>query len=418
MRDALMKKPVSHYESLNVTRDAPTEVIRAAYKSLSQKHHPDKNVGNQAAADMMSRLNAAYTVLSDPEQRQLYDLQMVEEQLAASGGVPVLQRMRKAAFSRNGRIAAAVVGTVSVGLSLVVWSGRVDEEKSRMLAQAAMYQAGAEAPPASDWPVPTYGRSDSNERSGSGKSKSSSVAVIEMAGPSGLGGSAAESSSAPAASKAPAAASAPVKQSEFERLTAMLKGMGLGLHKLELPSAASNSKPAAASPAPAQPPAVATAKASTPLKASDAAAPAAPKSAVAGEPGRAREEAERPPVQEAARSESRVVTDASRSSAPASTVTASAGNASRNTVVADARDCPTPTYPERSYRNGETGTVLLSLLVGNDGRVIESKVQKSSGFPELDKATKKAVAQCKFKPADGQTEPVWTRMVYAWSLDQ
>lgn len=113
-----------------------------------------------------------------------------------------------------------------------------------------------------------------------------------------------------------------------------------------------------------------------------------------------------------------MVADAGRTSAPAAALAASAANASRNTVVADARDCPTPTYPDRSYRNGETGTVLLSLLVGTDGRVVESKVQKSSGYPELDKATKKAVAQCKFKPADGQTEPVWTKMVYAWSLDQ
>jgi TonB family protein len=419
MRDALMKKPVSHYESLNVTRDAPTEVIRAAYKSLSQKHHPDKNVGNQAAADTMSRLNAAYTVLSDPEQRKQYDLQMVEEQLAAGGAVSVLFQLRRAAFSRRGRIAAALVGTVSVGLMLVVWSARVDEEKSRMLAQAAVYQSGTEAPPASDWPALSYGKNDSSERGG--KSKGASVAVIETAGPSGLGGSGAEPASAapPAKAAAVASTSAGVKQSEFERLTAMLKGMGLGLHKLELPSIAS-SKPAAPAPVPA--PAQATAKSPAPARTGDAvaAAPAAasaPRSAAATEASRAREE-ERPVAQEAARSESRAVADAGRASAPAAAIVASAGNAARNTVITDPRDCPTPTYPERSYRNGETGTVLLSLLVGNDGRVIESKVQKSSGFPELDKATKKAVAQCKFKPADGQVEPVWTKMVYAWSLDQ
>jgi len=132
---------------------------------------------------------------------------------------------------------------------------------------------------------------------------------------------------------------------------------------------------------------------------------------------------DRPTAAEPARSEGKALAEAGRVNPTAAAVTASSATfstaaRSTGTIVADARDCPTPAYPERSYRNGETGTVLLSLLVGNDGRVIESKVQKSSGFPELDKATKKAVAQCKFKPVDGQTEPVWTKMVYAWSLDQ
>src|SRR5471032_3712536 len=77
-----MTKLHSHYESLNVTRDAPPEVIRAAYRSLSQKHHPDKNSGNQHAEQMMARLNAAYSVLSDADQRELYDLHILSEQRA------------------------------------------------------------------------------------------------------------------------------------------------------------------------------------------------------------------------------------------------------------------------------------------------------------------------------------------------
>jgi len=192
MRDAVMKKYVSHYESLNVTRDAPTEVIRAAYKSLSQKHHPDKNVGNQAAADMMSRLNAAYTVLSDPEQRKLYDLQMVQEQLAAGDAASPLLRLRQVAFSRNGRIAAAVVGTVSAVMVIILWNARVEEEKSRLLAQAAVYQTGTEAPSNNSWPALSFGRPDSNERDNGAKSKKAAVAVIEVSGPSGLGGSGGE----------------------------------------------------------------------------------------------------------------------------------------------------------------------------------------------------------------------------------
>ena len=76
-----MTKFHSHYESLNVTRDAPPEVIRAAYRSLSQKHHPDKNSGNDEAARVMARLNAAYSVLSDAGQRELYDLQLGQQRI-------------------------------------------------------------------------------------------------------------------------------------------------------------------------------------------------------------------------------------------------------------------------------------------------------------------------------------------------
>ena len=395
MRDVLMKKPVSHYESLNVTRDAPTEVIRAAYKSLSQKHHPDKNVGNQAAAEMMMRLNTAYSVLSDPEQRRQYDRHMHEEphgDIAPS----LLHKLLAVAFSRNGRIAAAVAGTISVGVMLMLWSARGEEEKSRMLAQAAVYTPGAEAPPASDWPALSFGKSEP-------RAKSKAVAVIETNGPSGLRASGSESASPAPSAKPAQAASAAVKPSEFERLTAMLKGMGLGLHKLDAPVA----------------PPPAPAKSAAPARTNDAPAAiaaAAPSAAASSPASRTAAAEDKPTAAEPTRGESKALAEASRASAPAAAITPSPARSS--TVVADARDCPTPTYPERSYRNGETGTVLLSLLVGNDGRVIESKVQKSSGFPELDKATRKAVVQCKFKPADGQTEPVWTKMVYAWSLDQ
>lgn len=62
----------SHYETLSVARDAPQEVIRAAYKALSQKWHPDRNVSPDAA-DVMLALNAAYAELSDADKRFQYD---------------------------------------------------------------------------------------------------------------------------------------------------------------------------------------------------------------------------------------------------------------------------------------------------------------------------------------------------------
>lgn len=64
----------THYETLQVTRDASPEVIRAAYRQLVQKWHPDKHP-NQAdeAARMIREVNLAYEVLGDEERRRAYD---------------------------------------------------------------------------------------------------------------------------------------------------------------------------------------------------------------------------------------------------------------------------------------------------------------------------------------------------------
>jgi hypothetical protein len=63
----------THYDNLKVARDAPTEVIRAAYKTLSQKYHPDRHAGNSKASRVMQIINSSYEVLSDPRRRRAHD---------------------------------------------------------------------------------------------------------------------------------------------------------------------------------------------------------------------------------------------------------------------------------------------------------------------------------------------------------
>lgn len=48
-----MEKIHTHYDNLKVAREAPPEVIRAAYRALSQRYHPDRNPANAEAARIM-----------------------------------------------------------------------------------------------------------------------------------------------------------------------------------------------------------------------------------------------------------------------------------------------------------------------------------------------------------------------------
>lgn len=85
----------------------------------------------------------------------------------------------------------------------------------------------------------------------------------------------------------------------------------------------------------------------------------------------------------------------------------------------DLKSCAKPTWPKDSLRREETGRVTLEFLVGLDGKVLESKVLKSSGFPLLDMAAQDGLAKCQFTPPSsiGRSEPTRTRMQYVWTLD-
>jgi curved DNA-binding protein CbpA len=63
----------THYDNLKVARNAPPEVIRAAYKILCQQFHPDRHGGQLRATRTFQLINAAYDVLSDPARRQQHD---------------------------------------------------------------------------------------------------------------------------------------------------------------------------------------------------------------------------------------------------------------------------------------------------------------------------------------------------------
>ena len=61
-----------YYEVLGVTRDAPPEQVKKAFKRLAGKYHPDRNDSPDAEAKF-KEINEAYSVLSDQQKRQAYD---------------------------------------------------------------------------------------------------------------------------------------------------------------------------------------------------------------------------------------------------------------------------------------------------------------------------------------------------------
>ena len=82
-------------------------------------------------------------------------------------------------------------------------------------------------------------------------------------------------------------------------------------------------------------------------------------------------------------------------------------------------NCQKPEYPPLSRRREEQGSVVLKFLIGTDGRVLESRVEQSSGYARLDEAARLGLSQCQFKPGtvDGKPEPSWASLKYTWRLE-
>ena len=62
-----------YYEVLSVERTATVEVIKKSYKRMAAKCHPDRNPGDDSAAEQFKECAEAYEVLSDPDKRSRYD---------------------------------------------------------------------------------------------------------------------------------------------------------------------------------------------------------------------------------------------------------------------------------------------------------------------------------------------------------
>jgi len=73
----------THYDILKVVRNAPVDVIKASYRVMSQKYHPDRNP-DPNALEIMTRINQAWDVLRDPERRANHDRWIARQEVASA----------------------------------------------------------------------------------------------------------------------------------------------------------------------------------------------------------------------------------------------------------------------------------------------------------------------------------------------
>nr|AAB96892.1 40 kDa heat shock chaperone protein [Deinococcus proteolyticus MRP] len=87
-----------YYEVLGVSRSASDSDIKSAYRKLAKQYHPDKNAGDESAAEKFKEIGEAYAVLSDPQKRQAYD------QFGHTGQVPPALPRRRLSGRRLRRV--------------------------------------------------------------------------------------------------------------------------------------------------------------------------------------------------------------------------------------------------------------------------------------------------------------------------
>lgn len=86
--------------------------------------------------------------------------------------------------------------------------------------------------------------------------------------------------------------------------------------------------------------------------------------------------------------------------------------------VQDPKSCEAPQYPRESLARGEHGTTVLRILVGADGKAIDSEVETSSSSRKLDSAAQRALMECTFKPMPAGAKPAqqWVQTAFVWKL--
>ncbi len=147
----------THYRNLKVAENASEEDIRAAYRRLSKRYHPDYNPDDAEALRIMQIVNEAYRVLSDPEQRRLHDQWIAAQRQTA----PSVLLQHTDARHQQQRQRRQFWGWLAAGILLgllalqALWWTRTPATANPVTTDtaAASYQRPPKAPNGSPWPL-------------------------------------------------------------------------------------------------------------------------------------------------------------------------------------------------------------------------------------------------------------------------
>lgn len=124
----------NHYQTLNISPQATQAEIKKAYRRLAKQFHPDSNQ-ETASHDRITRINAAYEVLGDPQSRQSYDRELQDQDRLEAAGFyqePLSREERTAAAQR--RYQQRQTGQTA-DEEIELWTQQVYVPVNRVLAQ-------------------------------------------------------------------------------------------------------------------------------------------------------------------------------------------------------------------------------------------------------------------------------------------
>lgn len=104
---------------------------------------------------------------------------------------------------------------------------------------------------------------------------------------------------------------------------------------------------------------------------------------------------------------------------PLLAMTAASAAGTKTVALVDFSTCPKPEWPKEALRAEVTGTVRMKFLIDEDGNILDTLLQSSSGSALLDDAAMSGIQRCKFKPATVNGKPMrgWTKLEYRWAMD-
>lgn len=135
---------VTHYDTLKVCRTAPTDVVRAAYRALAQRFHPDRNLNNPEAVLMMQLINIAYNTLTDERKRADHDAWIATQEPKKAAPVQQLTPEQQAKRDKN-------IKEITAWESFVAKEAKEAEAVRAKATKAAQQAAAAAASEKAKW---------------------------------------------------------------------------------------------------------------------------------------------------------------------------------------------------------------------------------------------------------------------------